>query len=398
MNFVICTYDFPPENGAEAFCSARFASALARAGHHIHVVTVDHSVAISDISYQELVDPRIIITRVSKVIKSRTLSIFYRIRYLTVDYNARYIPKLIKATKEVLSQYEDPILISRYSPECSHIAAYYCKNLAFKWIAHFSDPFPNIAIENTIRERVRYLVQKRWGKKFIFHADKISITCNNVRRFFETTYGKRYNMKVVLATHIGYPMLSSMGFQIQKKENQFVVSHTGTFFYERYAKYIIEELKLFSVIHKGILFIQYGPICPRVKSLFNASLPFEWQIREINDPRCCSDIFEQSDVNLVADLRAPLEYSPFLPSKFVYAVFSNRPVVCVSCGDSEMAKFANQYGEGVFFADGSVVGDLNDKLESIYNNPKQSASQLLRSNFVGEKVAADFVSCVVSRE
>ena len=64
MNFVVCSYSFPPRSGPECFCTARFVSALAREGHSVHVVTMDHPAAISQATYDFLVDKRVKITRV----------------------------------------------------------------------------------------------------------------------------------------------------------------------------------------------------------------------------------------------------------------------------------------------------------------------------------------------
>jgi len=42
MNIVIFSRNFYPQNDAEAFCTTRFASALAEIGHNVHVVTAEY--------------------------------------------------------------------------------------------------------------------------------------------------------------------------------------------------------------------------------------------------------------------------------------------------------------------------------------------------------------------
>ena len=64
MNLVIYTYNFLPQADAEAFCATRFASAMARRGHNVTVVTMDWPMQVSRSTYDALVNPKLKIVKV----------------------------------------------------------------------------------------------------------------------------------------------------------------------------------------------------------------------------------------------------------------------------------------------------------------------------------------------
>ena len=64
MNIVIFSYNFFPQADAESYCATRFASALARAGHNVTVVTMDWDMQVSAATYDALVADGMRIVRV----------------------------------------------------------------------------------------------------------------------------------------------------------------------------------------------------------------------------------------------------------------------------------------------------------------------------------------------
>lgn len=59
MNIVTLAPSFCPVTSVEAYCSTRFASALAKAGHAVHVAAAARLNDVKDIRYEHLVHPAI---------------------------------------------------------------------------------------------------------------------------------------------------------------------------------------------------------------------------------------------------------------------------------------------------------------------------------------------------
>ena len=93
MNFVIFSYNYLPQNNPEAFCTARFANALAEAGHEVHVVTMEHPRQIPADLETELTPAVNHVTRVP--MKTLKKTVWPRVRYQTPDWDGRFIPATI---------------------------------------------------------------------------------------------------------------------------------------------------------------------------------------------------------------------------------------------------------------------------------------------------------------
>jgi hypothetical protein len=105
-----------------------------------------------------------------------------------------------------------------------------------------------------------------------------------------------------------------------------------------------------------------------------------------------SAIFLQADINLVADLKVNYGYTPFIPSKFVYLLFTDRPIVAFGRKDSWMYQLSKEYPEaGIGFADVDTPGELADVMEEYLSETVSPDRSRIRKIFAGTDIINTFI-------
>jgi len=393
MNFVIFSYHFLPLADAESFCTTRFASSLANAGHNVKVVTMDWPASVDAKVYDFLVDKRIEIVRVP-LKKLNGAPVWTRMRYLTHEWNAVNIGSCIAALKDVLKHTNDPVLISRAFPVASLIVAWHCRAYAKKWIAHLSDPMPWF-----VSTRAKSFLETIWARRAIRDASAISLTCNRAKRFFSDRYGHLFDKtNVVVVRHIGDPSLTDLVHNVDdaNKANQVKsIVHSGLLYPGRGARQIISAVKILNENGLSCRFIQVGEIDAPIKAEVEGSQFVD--VVNDKDPTVSAMAQQNADVIFVPDLViSHLPYSPFCASKFAYQVFGDKPIVAFSRQDSLMGECAQRFPDaGLFFAD----VDRSDSLQEAVGAAVRSVGRHfdrsgLRKLFSRDSIAAEFSNFV----
>ena len=395
-SYVVFSYNFLPLNDAEAFCTARFVNALAEEGHGVHVVTMDHEPQVPSAAIAELLPADVRITRIP--LSRRARPWLARLRYQTNEWNAADVSDCIRTLERVLLSYERPLLISRSNPAASNLVAWHCRRFAAKWIAHFSDPFPWF-YGRSLRGRVIEKTMKRWGRRILRDADGLSVTCLNVLPFFEETYGPVFRAnrrKFFVTPHIGEPLLSPVDGIGVDFSRETIISHTGNLSENRFAREVLAECITATERGAKFCFLQAGYMSADDQERFSANGRFPFVRTSFSDPRAATTIFCRSSVNLVVDLRTGLDYVPFLPSKFVYLLFTDSAIVIYSSRNSAMYHLAREHGEaGIFFADVNVQGSLAETLAGLLRSPEAAYDRRrIRERFARQTVCRAFTEQV----
>lgn len=393
MNFVIMAYSFVPKNGPECFCSTRFASALARLGHEVHVVTMDWFKGVDPEVCSSLLDSRVHVTRVKCLANGRP-NPFVRLRYLTDEYAAVEFPLLIRTLKNVISQTKDPILISRASPWASFIVAWHCRKLVKFWVCHFSDPLSYLP-RGCLRDELRYRFARVWIKRCLKSANAISLTCESVKRYYHEEYGDLFDRQRVWVTnHIGDPVLPfktehTMAFGCV------TLAHIGYLSSSRGGSIMVKAIKCLNDDGIKCTLLQCGNLDNDVRELSNG---VDFFVIETNrSPDYATYVSQNADVIIIADQDTELGYIPFCPSKFAYQIFSDRPIVVLTRPGSTMAVAAEKYPEaGLFYAGYDDESSLVNACKlALSNRKKKFNREMLRSEFSSDVVAKKFVSNVM---
>ena len=404
MNFVCFSTLTVPKNTAQAFTACRFYSALAQAGCRVHLVTFEQPEELAPDICAELLDSRIEVIRIPFK-PPRNVRIWERFRNRsTVDYHWWDSTSLAARDKvaEVLRKVDQPILISRSYPLESHLTVYDIRREARLWIPHFSDPWP-IPLKAVIDDlnsgalaRIRYRYNMAMVRKIIRESGFVTVTCRNAIGYFSETYRGVSADRFHVCQHIGSPPLKSAGFQADKEPGSFNIVHTGGLAYDRYPGPLVREFSQAAEKWPQLRLTLYG----RIENLNTDSARHPWlrlMKDSLADPRVATDLIRQSDMNLVVDTETILPYSPFLASKFAYAVGAGRPLLGVGESDSAMARLRDEFGS-TYFADITKHGELADLLLKIRDEhrPIPTPNPSLQDRFFATTVIGEFLNRVRS--
>lgn len=407
MNFVIVAPSFYPWPSAEGYCSTRFASALAKAGHQVEVITNWRPDDMYEKSYQKLVHPAVKITRVGPCTRVATKWPYVDWKWVTVmEPETDLIAPYVKATREALSRYEQPILISRTHPWLAFYAGWYCRKQAAKWVAHFSDPMLDVKPFCRLARLMLWSL-KWWMRRAMRKADAISVTCKRVKWYYQEQLGSCVDRaKFILTTHIGDFKLDDK--KVEKKgggggrdedihcqptrSTSSLIVHDGDIYYGRGLQ-ILEAVKNLNEQGVAVEFIQGR----RVKNEGDRKKILETPHCFILDENATDELRERAkaaQVSFVADFNMPgLSYSTHLMSKFVYQLFTDKPMVVFAKVDSEKHDYCVAYPEaGLFFADMNEPGSLEKAIKAaLACDPKAIDRSRIRERFSEEHIAAEFI-------
>ena len=395
MDIVCVSHNAPPLNDAEALCTARLLSALVDCGANAHLVAAGLPPSLEPSICAELMDKRIKTTYV-RAGTNRFARLAARVRFQFHGQRVEWIGPAIKATRAVLRQYENPILLTRAFPMASNLVGYYCRGDARAWVAHFSDPYPPFEWQNHWYSRFVRPINRRWARRILKNADLVTVTCLNATRYIEEKAGFSFRHKAEVVTHLALPKLKPGGFKLDRKPGEFVIAYIGTMMVRRRPDLLLKGALLAMERHPEIRFLQYGHVDEEILRLCRSSPAFQrLDIRHIGNlsPRDAADLQEQVDVNVIVDTDLGLPYSPFILSKFPHSVCAGRPMLMLSAQDSEMARMTAKHGGGEFvpFSTPEAVAQAICRLFA-HRNEKINSVRLTeyQAEFSPERIAQPF--------
>ena len=377
LEIVCVSHNAPPQNDAEALCTARLLSALVACGAQVHLVAAEVSPTLDPEITAEILDSRVRVTYVPAT-RGRARRFAGMARYQYHGAQVEWMQPAIAATRTVLKEYSNPILLSRACPWVSNFVGYHCSDQAKAWVAHFSDPFPPHEWQDHWYSRLVRPVNRRWARRILRRADLVTVTCPNAIRYIEEKSGLKFREKAEVVAHLALPKLRPGKFHLERKPDDFVVAHIGTLMMRRRPDLLLSGALMAMEHHPEIRFLQYGHVDEEILHLCRSSPAFQrLEIRHVGNlsPRDAADLQAQVDVNVIVDTDLGLPYSPFILSKFPHSVCAGRPMLMLSAGDSEMARLTAKYGGGEFvpFSTPEAVAKAicrlferrNDKLNSM---------------------------------
>jgi glycosyltransferase involved in cell wall biosynthesis len=363
MNIVYYSYNFLPQADAESYCATRFAAALHRSGHNVTVITMDWDMQVSEKTYKALVPEDMRIIRLPFSIRKNTplkgLLWYGHRSQMAVD-----VPNSVVATNTVLKSLEKPILITRTHPVMSSMVGIKSSKYADKWIAHFSDPIPWFGeFSDTIGHKFLKRQEMNIIRKAFMRADAISVTCMHVCKYFKDVYGDSFNQdKVFMTTHIGDYRLDPSPEHVENPNQKRILLHPGSIFARRGGLTIAKVMKELASENYDCQFVHVGDVENTLQNeLIDSS---NVKIYNTISPETSVELRKDAKAIFVPDFQSPLSYSPFILSKFVYQIMSDKPMVLYSKKDCEMHDYAVRYPEaGIFWAEADNVESLKEAIK-----------------------------------
>lgn len=397
MNIVIYSYNFFPQADPESYCSTRFASALARAGHNVTVVTMDWPMQVSEFNYNALVAKELKIVRLP-FSKQKNTPLKAILWYGNKSQSAVDVPESVKVVKSILRGLDHPVLITRSMPICSAMVGLKTSKYANAWIAHFSDPTPWMGYANTFGHRLLKRLEENIVRKTFVKADEISVTCSQVIRYFKDYYGDSFNEnKAFVLTHIGDYRLGPPASLSCIDDNNPILLHTGMLFSSRGGLIIPRIMRDFHDAGYNYKFIQVGSIDSEIKDVLKECDNIK--IYNTVSLEKSLEMCGKAKVIFIPDVKSDLGYSPVLPSKFVYRIMDNQPIVVYSYKESALHDYAVMYPEaGVFWAEMDNVESLKNAIVKAMNMDVSTIDrERIRKCFAEETIAETFETRIKTR-
>lgn len=394
MNIAIFSYNFLPQADAEAFCATRFASALARAGNKVTVITMDWPMQVTMENYVALVAKELNIVRIP-FSKHKNTPLKGMLWYGHKSQMAVDVSQSTKAVKKVLMNMDNPILLTRSMPIMSAMVGLRTYKYASKWIAHFSDPAPWTNYANTLGHKILRHLELNIIRKTFKKANGISLTCEHVKKYFNDVFGHCFDSrKAFITTHIGDYRLSNPVTPILRDEDMPILMHPGQIYADRGGNIIVQIMKEFESEGYKCRFVQVGKvdksIIERLRNLSNIEI-YDTSSLEKN-----IELGNQAKAILIPDFNSPYSYSPFLLSKFVYKIMDNQPLVIYSKEDSAMHDYAVRFpNAGIFWANNkdSLKEAIRKAMEC---DPSTFDRQEIRNCFSEKTIVDSFITAISS--
>ena len=368
MNFVVFSWNFLPQNDPEAYCTARFVSALAESGHNVQVVTPAQNQDVPREIVAQILSSMVKVTNFEQLSFSNR-HIAYLTKSLNIDsWTTATCRSAIKALKRCLRQTKDAVLVSRAMPMKSNLIAYRCRRYARFWVAHFSDPFPWNFPTNSLKNKLTTRFALAVTRRVLLSADAISITCRQVLQFFEDKFSGEYESvknKFFVTPHIGEPLLEPVGEMPYLPQSHTIVSHCGLLCSARYCDELLRSLKILKERDLDYEFVQLGHLDISAQRVIEQEHISIRQL-EVTNPSVSTVVNRKSKACLVLDTRTAYETSLFIPSKFVYLLFTESPIVAYTPRGSAMQELTEKYPEaGLVWADPANKDSLVNAVEMV---------------------------------
>ena len=257
-------------------------------------------------------------------------------------------------------------VISFSVPNYTHISGYKVKRKykdKIKWIACFSDPITNnIYIENMKKNGLKnYLFcfflkllqyNGKIEKNALKYSNRLIFICDELRDY--VTKGKKeYLDKSIIypityvKEWINYKKLKAIGINNkQRKNNKLTFAHFGNIYglrkIDKFLDAIYELKKEGEIDFSKIEIHQYGDI-DRTTRLVLANHEDDniIQVHERVDYDKCIDIMNNNDVLIIFDTISNNKIQPFLPSKIVDYLLTNKPIFAVTMKESPLYRMIN---------------------------------------------------------
>lgn len=339
-NFLFIAFDFPPILSPESVQIQRRALVLARAGHSVTVLTSHENPKF------ETLDPALSIKHPNLRLLRTKKPAFETLqnavgKFLQIaDRKVWWIPLAARAASKLLTTEKFDAFYTHSTPLASHLVGLKIKKYFphLRWIAHFSDPW-------TQNSYIRYQfawqenANKRLEEKVLRAADRLSVTSEKTRQLFIDRYPFLTNKSAVLP-HLFDP--AAYCKTAKNPSEKIILVHTGHIYGLRTAAALFHtlcanplpalEIHLYGRIHEH-----------EARMITELGLQKQVFIHPTVSYGESLAAMANADALLVID--APLENSPFFPSKLADYLGAKKPIIALTPSDSTTADILRSCGQ-----------------------------------------------------
>ena len=261
----------------------------------------------------------------------------------------------------------------------SHMAGLRLKEKS-KWIAHFSDPWPESIMPKPYSDYsipVINRLQKNVVQKTIDQAKLVSFTCTQSRSLFSAHYKINVN-KTYITPHAAPPPITPL----KRSDGDFIITHAGSLSRERFFPELFYAIK--NLPKESKVIVQFiGYVHPVAQQLVEM-LEIQHRVVFIGQLRKVDTIHRLRESDALLLIEAKMEIYPFLPSKLAdYSVFG-LPIYAITGTESATAQIL--YSDCNSYISTYSVSDISGVLQNISAPEEGEFKNLLYANFSKNKI------------
>lgn len=282
------------------------------------------------------------------------------------------------------------ILISIGLPIESHMAGLQLAEKS-KWIAHFSDPWPESIMPKPYSDYSIPIInrlQKDIVQRTINQARLISFTCAQSRDLFAAHYEIDLE-KTLVTPHVAPPPIDPL----KREDEYFIITHAGSLSRERFFPeffYAIKELP-----EESKVIVQFvGHVHPSAQKLVEAlgiqhRFVFKGQLSKADTLL----LLRESDALLL--IEAKMEIYPFLPSKLADYSALGLPIYAITGKESASAQILNSYYDN--YTSTYSVASIAKVLQEISTSQRNKNENSIYAAFdkrLTQKIVSEAMACI----
>ena len=322
-NILFIAYDYPPILSPESIQVQRRALSLANSGHNIFILSSHEAPAFEFIDDSLLEKhENIKIFRTKKPLFEKGINLFYKFFDLT-DRKLWWKNLAFEEAKKIINNFKIDILYTHSTPLVDHLVGLRVKELYvdMQWIAHLSDPW-TLNPYKKYRFTWQFKVNREYEKRVLKLANIVTVTSNKTKELFICEFPCVKGKIKVLPHTFDKKLFEKKCNKNSKK----VIVHTGNVYGLRTIKYLLEALRELDIDFE---FRFYGKIKKEEFELID-------KYGLSDKVKICSQIpyleslkvISEADYLLLVD--APLENSPFFPSKLADYIGAMKPIIALT--------------------------------------------------------------------
>jgi glycosyltransferase involved in cell wall biosynthesis len=405
---ILCISPFiAPHHDSEAFCSAKFVSALTNCGASVRVITFPSygSTDLDDSPIWQSVQTQVVHV-LAPAHRDGLQSLRMALAFRTLIY-ARWIGAVLGEAKRLHQECRFDLVYSRSLPMFSHIAGYWIsRGLGLPWVANINDPWDWHLFPVGGRPKTSALyasMSNHWMRKTLRSADLVTYPSEKLKTYHVSVSGVQHKSLVI--PHVGNRLAAKPFPRADRRLRIFELVHAGKLgsneFTGRSIMALLQGLRLFLRDFpeaEGVTQLTLvGPQDKKTQSQID-ELGLQSSVRNVGKVNYEDSLRYIQGATVCVLVEADAREGIFLPSKLVDYISARKPVLALSPCVGVVADLVPQGGiMRVDPRDSQAVRIALGRLYQDYQNHTlnhRTPSEEQVSQFYPEIVAEQFLATI----
>ena len=386
--------NYPPLKDSEAYVTQKWVAALRSADHHVEVFSLVGGEVPTGRLRRACGNARALIGGLVPLLKHELFDLSDCRRLVS------YVPNAIALFEKSNREKKFDIIVSRYEPIASCIAAYYVRQKwAIPWVACYNDPVPRISRPRQGLMRLvdlhRNSFQQRWLLRILTTPDALVFPCRELRdsvlsHFHQLCRRAGAPTKVALIPHLGGRMAQEAPSLQSGSRDVPTLRHLGYLSEARDVRALLDALRLWDeAADCGPLNVEFVGRVDAQRARLEAFAVANHRKVGVS---ICPEVDYDSALGLMESATACLliemdaDRSIFLPSKFCDYAAAMRPILAISPAESPVSKYLRSAGGGLAVPhDPGVIFDALKRVLCGRATPSRELSEMFGVKQVGRQ-------------